>query len=337
MTNRNRTLDRLRGLGAVAVVLLHAPPLYHSGVPALRNAGWVLREFCQLAVPFFFVLSGWHMGRKWESGRQGWSELAGTLARIGKLYLPWFLLFEALDIVQGLPHGWIAVVRRFAGFSDSSLDTRGYHLWFLPSLALAQVLCWCSLRRFRSILPALIPGIGLFAFLGWMEMAGGKLPWGLAFHEGFNLSLGCTAMGVLVGRLPKGGPVLPNWSLLAMSLLVVLESATMDSLSGTHWAIHPFQFTRLALPTILLLWAVHHPDAGGDASPGRSMDFLGRVSPGIYTSHIAFLSLIPFESLVTNGFLRDNLVRWPVAIAGSALLSLLLSRSRFKIVRDLVR
>ena len=61
---REKNLDILRGIGAVAVVLIHAPPLYHSSVPLLKAMGWCILLVCQLAVPLFFMISGYLEGRR---------------------------------------------------------------------------------------------------------------------------------------------------------------------------------------------------------------------------------------------------------------------------------
>ena len=67
---RNAAFDRFRGIGAICVVLIHAPPLYHSRLAPLQVAGWAMLVVCQTAVPFFFLLSGWMAGDKWARGRR---------------------------------------------------------------------------------------------------------------------------------------------------------------------------------------------------------------------------------------------------------------------------
>jgi peptidoglycan/LPS O-acetylase OafA/YrhL len=334
---RNTAFDRFRGIGAVCVVLLHAPPFYHSNMAPLRAFGWGLRDLCQCAVPFFFLLSGWLMGTKWVRGREGWDEFARSAGRLLRLYIPWFLFFLALDVAAGLPHDWGHVARRFVGFSDSAAQTRGYHLWFLPSLVLAELVCWGLLRLTRSIVPALGLGLALYVILAWRDLHGLELPWGLAPHEGIDLSLPCVALGIWLGIEFSGWPVVVHRGMLAAAFgLLLLEGAALDRFGGSTFSIHPFQAMRIALPALLLLWLARHPLALGAGAWGRVLDFLGRHSTGIYVIHLAFLALIPFDRLVSNGFVRDNLVRWPVAIVGSVAVSVLLGRAPWAGVRKLV-
>lgn len=339
MSGRNRTFDRLRGIGAVCVVVLHAPPLYHSGVPALRAAGWLLREFSQSAVPYFFLLSGWILGTKWAKGRTGWDEVVRSTGRILSLYLPWFAVFAAIDVAQGLPHGWTVLARRLVGFSDATLDTRGYHLWFLPCLVLAQLASWSLLKAFRSALPAVLLGGCVYLALAGVDLAGGRLPWNLVPHEALDLSLVCTSLGLLMGlRAAAGkGRAAGPWIVALAAALVAAESVATGLATGQILSIHAFQVTRVAFPAVVLLWAAGSPSAWGDGPVGRFLDLLGENSAGIYVSHLLFLTFIPFESLVPNGFVRDNLVRWPLVVACALLLSWGLSRSRLSWIRGLVR
>ncbi|HOX53187.1 MAG TPA: hypothetical protein PKY05_17005, partial [Fibrobacteria bacterium] len=99
---------------------------------------------------------------------------------------------------------------------------------------------------------------------------------------------------------------------------------------------HAFQFLRILAAAAILLWGV--ADHLAPRLPGRaSLDFLGRHSTAIYVSHLGFLTLIPFETFVPNGFVRDNLVRWTIVVGCGAGLSMLVGRSRIAALRNLVR
>jgi len=337
LMERNGAFDRLRGIGAICVVLIHAPPLYHSRLEPLRTAGWAMLVVCQTAVPYFFLLSGWMMGDKWARGRRDWSELGKSTSRLLSLYVPWFAFFLGLDALDGLPHGWIAVARRFAGFSDSHLETRGYHLWFLPSLILAQILCWSVLRYGRSILPALAAGAVLYGICAWTDVRRLDLPWGLNLSEGIDLSLLCVALGIGLGGRASGRPWdLSTRVLLAALPLLFLEAFALDRISGRNLSIPPFQFDRVAFPSLLLVWLASRPAFLGGGRIGRGLDFLGTHSTGIYLAHLAFLTQIPFKEWVPDGFVRDNFVRWPVAVAGSIAVSMLLRKCPWESARRLV-
>lgn len=334
---RNGAFDRFRGIGAVCVVLLHAPPFYRSSVEPLNIAGWSLRMFCQAAVPYFFLLSGWMLGSKWIAGRRGNQELARTARRLLSLYLPWFGFFLLLDAIGGQPTSPIAVLRRLVGFSDRNLDTRGYHLWFLPSLLLAQCLVWWSLRKTGNVKPAVFAGVALYVAMAVADAVGWNLPWGLAAHEGVDVSLVCVAMGALLALRPLA------WSDRFLAGVVVLcvpatllEGVLWDAARRTSWTVHSFGMLRVLLPLLLLAWLVRKPKFVGGGGIGKLLDFLGTNATGIYVIHLAFLVLVPYAALVPSGFVRENLVRWSTALLGASVLSDLMRRAPWAWCRNLV-
>jgi len=317
MIERNTAFDRFRGIGAVCVVLLHAPPLFHSSIVALNVAGWALREICQIAVPYFFLLSGWMMGVKGAEGKSDAGGMLRTVRRILALYLPWFALYLAMDIAGGLPHDPVTVLRRFTSFSNGTVETRGYHLWFLPSLLMAQVLVWSGSRYFGSRLPTLAIGACLFLAQAVMELVGVHLPEGFVPHEGLALSLVCVSLGAWMGSESRKSPDRFSHSgaiLIACIPMVWVEGVVWDSAIGSSWAIHGFQATRIVLPALLLLHLHNTPDFWGRRWTGRWLDSLGRNSTGIYVSHLAILTLLPFERWIPNGFIRANFVAWSATL-----------------------
>lgn len=333
MNARNGAFDRLRGLGAVGVVLIHAPPFLHSSLPLLHDFGWGLRVLCQAAVPFFFLLSGWMLAAK-ASSTDAPSAEAGRLARrIAGLYLPWFVVFLALDIWRGAPHDPGSVVRRLLGFSDGRLDIQGYHLWFLPSLLWAQLLTFWSIRATRSPVPALIVGAALWSAMAFLEIAGVALPWGLVPTEGIGVSLACVALGASLVRWKPGSP--PVWMVVGSFAALLAEQAILDRGAGGT-PIRTFLFTRVLAPAACIVWISGRPDFLGGGAMGRALDSLGRRSTGIYVSHLLFLALIPFDRLVPSGFVRENFVKWSVVLACAWGVSILLGRSSRREVRALV-
>ena len=332
---RNIALDRAKGVCAVLVVLIHAPPLMHSRLPALGWAGWAVFELCQVAVPFFFLTSGWMMGIKWAAGRTGWNELARSTSRLARLYVPWFSLFLLLDVAEGFPQVPWVVLRRFVGFSVSHTETSAYHLWFLPSLILAQTVCWILLRSTRSAVPSLVCGAVLFSAMYALEIAGRPLPFRMVANEGLNLSLPCLSLGIWLGAnrfhfIPRGKLVLGSFAIL------FLEGALLTRCFPGREPVHTFQFSRLVVPAIGLLWLIAHPNASSGRALDWILDVLGRHSTAIYVAHLAFLTLIPFDRLIPNGFIRENFIRWPVGVLGSIALSALLKKCPWEPVRRLV-
>lgn len=335
--SRNGAFDRFRGIGAFCIVLIHAPPLYHSETEWIRIAGWILRAICQSAVPFFFLLSGWMMAARWTAGRRSWRDLLAGLGRLMILYCPWFALHLALDFAMGLPVSPDVVARRFAGFTDSTLGTTGYHLWFLPALALAQVATWASLTWTGSVRPALFSGAAIYLAMGVLDAAGGALPWGLAPHEGLGLSLAGVSTGAWLAvsgipdRLGGKGRVV----VLGLAALLV-ESFLWDALLGGDWSIYSFPILRLVFPALLVAYLSRHPDLAAGGSWGRLLDVVARNASVIYVAHVAVLTLVPLWTLVPDAAIRDHLVRWIVAFLVPIALGEVVRRAPWKLLRAMV-
>ena len=123
--------SRLVGVDAARLIAFLFVILIHTAVPpGPRAAGvrldGVIDQLARWAVPFFFITSGYFVGRSGPSA----SEAVFTLfKRIAPVFLFWSLLYIAVT-----PGG-------LARMTDLSFDILwlirggpGYHLWFLPSL-----------------------------------------------------------------------------------------------------------------------------------------------------------------------------------------------------------
>ena len=334
---RNEALDRMRGIGALLVVLIHAPPLIHSSVESLRSAGWLLQLVCQAAVPFFFLASGMFAGSRWKEGRDDARSMALGIRRLAVLYAPWFLLYLAIDWMRGNSVEPFVVLRRFVSLSDGRVETAGYHLWFLPSIIASQFAAWVSWRASRSFKPFLFAGASLYLGLAIHEFLGGKLPWGLVPNEGPNLAFLCFGLGAAIPSADSRRlPSTPAAWVFAAFVGMVAEGVLRSRMAGSPCHLPFFTLSRIALPCAAILWILREPEMLGGRPCGRFLDAAGRNSIGIYVSHLAFLVLIPFETLVPNGFLRDNLVRWPTAFLGALLLGIALDRIPGRPLRSII-
>lgn len=312
---RERNLDILRGLGAVAVVLLHAPPLFHSNVAVLKGAGWALREICQTAVPLFFLVSGYLAGCRGRGLPGG----LRTSSRILMLYLPWFLVYLAIDMLQPgrVVEPWV-VARRLFGFGVDGASTSGYQLWFLPAMIWGYLVLRISCRWLGGPVPALCAGYLLYAVTGLATFPDHPFLWGMSPHEGLSLSLPFLATGYVIGIRVSAGVrrFRPSiWLLLAAVAWLLAEGAALGWLCGEPWLVPAFQSGRVILPVLGLLSAAETPAWNMPGGLGRLAGWLASASTGIYVMHLVVLETIPFDRIVANGFLRDNLVRWIVVVA----------------------
>lgn len=161
-----RGVDVFKYVMALAVVAIHVEYCFGLNFPQI--VVW----FDSLAVPFFFIVSGFLMARTLalkgnDSDRKTY--LKGRTVKVLRLFLTWLAIYAPLTLVWG----------RFnhAGFTDYVLDnlvmivTRGetelaYPLWFLYSLFLFTGALWLTAdrKKWRSCvyMVALISYIGYF-------------------------------------------------------------------------------------------------------------------------------------------------------------------------------
>lgn len=130
-------LDVAKFISALLVVAIHCAPLIQISEPA----NFVLVQiFARLAVPFFFLTSGWLFFRK-INPHKGWKDPENVKAlghywkRIAKIYLVWSILYLPLVFLSWYQGGFDATTLvRFV--RDFLCNGTYYHLWFLPALLL---------------------------------------------------------------------------------------------------------------------------------------------------------------------------------------------------------
>ncbi len=123
-SERMEGIDAFRYIAFLFVVLLHCISLQQYEV----EPRGVLDHVARFAVPYFFIASGFFLGRKNE-------DALATIMRIAKRLMPAFLL-------------WVCVYTVLAGHAAELIDPAyiaralwaggyGYHLWFLPALGVS--------------------------------------------------------------------------------------------------------------------------------------------------------------------------------------------------------
>lgn len=130
MTNeRNRSIDLFRYVCAVMVVAIHTHPFEEIN----GTLGYVFSQIIpRIAVPFFFITSGYFYIRKLESGQK---IFLPYLKRILKIYVLWSCVYFFLHYIR-----WgYADPREFIRYSAVSFVTSGsyYHFWYFPALIAA--------------------------------------------------------------------------------------------------------------------------------------------------------------------------------------------------------
>lgn len=127
-------LDGARFFCAFLVVAIHIRPL--SDITGLGS--FLLdKGLCRIAVPFFFLVSGYFYGRKPPEA----SSLVAFLRRTALLYGMWTIIYYPIAAEsQDMTHYW-----RRCLFTGSY-----YHLWYYPALMTAAALTWLGLKALKS-------------------------------------------------------------------------------------------------------------------------------------------------------------------------------------------
>ncbi len=137
-------IDRFRLVAAVLVVAIHTSPLTDLG----NTADFVLtRVLARVAVPFFFMVSGFFLFPKTADSRPSPGRLLPFLRKTALLYLVAIALYLPLNLYTGTYQDWRSPAR---ALSDLVFNGTFYHLWYLPAALLGAALVWLLLKRLKA-------------------------------------------------------------------------------------------------------------------------------------------------------------------------------------------
>lgn len=301
------TLDGLRGLAALAVVLMHA------GALAPR---------AYLAVDLFFLLSGFVLEHAYGARlASGWNPLGFLKKRFARLY-PLYGLALAIAMVAV---GSALLLHRAAGWtwgqfvlaaaaeivmlpawlkSDHRLYALDFPAWTLLA-ELAVNLVWAAVYRWlnRWTLPAWIAAAAVVLCVLALRHGGlnGGTDWETA-PLGFARAFFAFPLGVLLRR--QAGRALPAGA----GLLALLAAAVALYLPGAPSPAYDLAVALLLWPAVITVGA-----AGEVRGPVRSACIaLGAVSFGAYVTAAPVYVLV-HAVLKTRG-LQGEVLPWPLAI-----------------------
>ena len=143
-------LDWFRFAAALLVVAIHTSP-FSSLSPAVDR--WFTHVLCRVAVPFFFMVTGYFLLSPPGSPPAGRRPLSHFYKKNLAIYGLATLLYLPIQWYAGrqLPHSLLAWVRVL--FFDSTY----YHLWYFPAVFLGVWIAWQLQRRLpfsRALLAA---------------------------------------------------------------------------------------------------------------------------------------------------------------------------------------
>ncbi len=151
MEKRNYgVLDIAKFISALLVIAIHCAPFYQV------NETWnfvYVQIIARLAVPFFFMASGWLFFQKLDIQKGAKDEgnlhvLKRYWLRILKLYLVWSALYLPLLIASWIKGGFgFSACIRF--LRDFLFNGTFYHLWFLPALLLGILIVYILIMKYK--------------------------------------------------------------------------------------------------------------------------------------------------------------------------------------------
>lgn len=303
---QNRTLNFLKGVGCMGVVLIHFP------LPG--TFGLVIKRLSFSAVPIFLLISGYFSYH--EDAQAQSKALVRKMASILKIsawaigfYFLYALVFHLVkqDAMEFLSKcfSWNGFVNFFVVNNFTIIDA--YHLWFLPSLLYAYLLL-LVLDKFRCIdkVYPILP----FWFAAKLATEVVVDTFGLSYH--FRCNALAAIPYVLLGRYfackdtarSKTG-VAGHLAIACASGIGILILTVWNQQSGLFWLLVPC----IAVPLFLL--AIKKPNM----TPCPFLQKIGAdYSLDVYIFHI-FVYRILSNLAAFAGLTRYASLAWALPIA----------------------
>jgi surface polysaccharide O-acyltransferase-like enzyme len=330
------SLDTGRVVAVLAVLTLHARLfrlLYSGPLSGWQEAVEVAADHAsRFAVPFFFFVSGYLLGRG-TRGSPAFPRAMASFQRVVLLYLFWSVLFLAIDpleraahdVLVGEPSHRVPTWPPLAELGQKFLSGARVQLWFLPALGTGLLIVG-ALDRARPAV-GLVVAIVLYA-IGLAGGAYGRVTGfelGPVSRNGPFFATVFVFLGFRSGRVderPRLGPAI--FLVAAGAAVQALEAWFLHDRFGAEW-IDPAAdyFLGTALMGVGAgRIALARPDLGA----GTVWPRLGVLTLGVYLLHwdVQYLltAVLPPRNLA--GQFGLVLVSYPI----SAALTWLLARTR---------
>ena len=131
--NRNNSIDIFRIVCAIMVVAIHTNPFVDS-IPFL---GYIMTQVIpRIAVPFFFLTSGYFYISKLQTGKECFWK---TIINLLKIYIIWSFVYYFIDFILCIrkDNDILELIKNWiVGFFIAGSH---YHFWFFPALFFAIV------------------------------------------------------------------------------------------------------------------------------------------------------------------------------------------------------
>lgn len=139
-------VDIAKYISALLVVAIHTYPFLE--ISETFNT-FFIAIICRLAVPFFFVSSGYFLFRKMDgTKKQNLNHVRRYLWRLIRLYLVWTVIYIPYTIWNYMDAGF-SLTSLLGWIRDFFLNGSYYHLWFLPALILGTLIVYLLGERMK--------------------------------------------------------------------------------------------------------------------------------------------------------------------------------------------
>ncbi|WP_304683422.1 acyltransferase family protein [Ileibacterium valens] len=289
-------VDIAKYVSALLVVAIHTYPFLE--ISETFNTLFIA-IVCRLAVPFFFVSSGYFLFRKLNgTKKQNLNRLKKYLWRLISLYLVWTVIYIPYTIWNYMSEGF-SLISLAGWIRDFFLNGSYYHLWFLPALITGTLIVYLIGEKKRISKVVFISMI--LYFIGylinvyapiWQSLPYVSIVYGfftktlVTARDGFFFAPIFIALGANMAKMPRPKLKASCVGFAASFLLLIIEVMTyyslgiLQDLSCMFLSLVP---TTYFLMNLLLDVKMEYKPVYGD---------LRKDSTLIYVSHILFARLL---------------------------------------------
>jgi len=291
------SIDAFRPLAILAVICIHTGPLLGTGLgPGVDMLGFLLNLAARVAVPFFFLATGYFLARKVAAGENPIDAAWNYTTRLLTVLVFWSVVYVAIpnDLAAVAEHGYLrhTQMKIMALMADPTaaliFDGSRSHLWFITALLLA---IWQVAILVASDRADRLPYWALFLYVvGLLGGSYATTPLGLnmqfntrngPFFSTLMVTLGwCLANPRIRVRL--------RWAALLATagfLLSVAEALLLWKLFDVLPVRHDFLIGTVPFAAGLFLVLLAKPELG----KGTVLPRFGKYSFGIYACHVVFV------------------------------------------------
>lgn len=331
-------VDIVKFICALLIVAIHTNPL--EAVSGTLNHALV-NYLARIAVPFFFVSSGYFLYKKTEYDNFDFGITWKFVKRIFWLYLLWSMVYFLPTMKDYITGGRTIGEAMFTWLRYFVLIGGDMQLWYLHALIVAVLLVsFCISRRMKAghilVLSGILYLLGLLwqSYYGLFGMFEGTAIWNASealrsviltsrngLFEGFFF--------VAIGMYFAYKPVKMKSSTAILGLLVGMVAllAEVMLVSRKGWALGTDMYLFLPLVAFFLFYVVSHIELENRPIYGR----LRNMSTLIFCIHMLVYRFLP-ETWIVNSIVRYVAV--VVVSAGIAALISVLS-DKFKWLKKL--